>query len=318
MRVHPRYAQCETTGNNVGKPVGIGICLQQSQKFAVCSNGGQKLSEMISRADGNVNSVQGRWDYLMSLVVSAKRSYGDLPTAQALKKGMLFCVNGLKFRSELERLRSLFDCDELSEVLTLLPTIEEKLFKPYLNTEWDIETRLSCIKDHFHSIREIFGSQARYIYREEGFQLFEFSNYDDEPFTIELFPGYLREGSIGLRLCNADGHEVYAISFHISTKAQRTLYIGAVQGPNERIKDRRKEIVKLTRSNHGLRPKALMVEVMYMIAKRLDVDKIYAISNKQRISPTSFFSKGRSIENTLRRGSVMERASCQAFGLRLL
>jgi len=246
------------------------------------------LLQIVTDISKATHSKESGWRYVKSLLDTAGQLYSDYPRLQATKKTVRFCVSGMLHRTELERLKSVFDCDELSEVLSLFPSIEEKLFKPYLHSDWDLETRLEQIEDHFRVVKTIFGKQAKEIYKPEGLQLFEFSNNDDEPYTLELFAGYLREGSIGIRLCNSRGDEIYALSFHFATNPKNAIYIGAVQGPNERIPDRQKEIVKLTRSNYGLRPKALMVEAVYILAKRFGIDNIYAISNDQRIYPTLF------------------------------
>lgn len=246
------------------------------------------MSQVITDISKPARSQEAGWRYASSLLSTAGRLYSDLPVLQSTKKTIRFLANGMLHKTELERLRSVFDCNELSEVLNVFPAIEDKLFKSYLHAGWDLQTRLENIEDHFHEVKTLFGYQAKEIYKPEGFQLFEFADNDDEPYTLELFAGYLREGSMGVRLCNSRGDEMYALSFHLSAGPQRAMYIGAVQGPNDRIPDRQKEIVKLTRSNYGLRPKALMVETVYILAKRFGIDEIYAISNDQRIYPTVF------------------------------
>lgn len=234
------------------------------------------------------HAIGAWWQFSESLLLVAKKRTAGLATYQALKGTVRFCINGIMHRAELTRLRETFDCEELSGVLELFPAIEEKLFIPYVNDDWTLEQRLEKLKDHFELVKEIFGAQAKEIYKSQGLALFEFSTADDIPFTIELFPGYQNEGAIGLRLRDAHDREVYAMSIHLGSEPCRTMYIGALQGPNDRIPDRQKEIVKLTRSNYGLRPKALMVEAMYILAKRLRVEKIYGISNSKRIYPSSF------------------------------
>jgi len=246
------------------------------------------LSQIITDISNAAHSNETGWRYARSLLSTAGQLYSDLPKLQSMKKTVRFLTNGMLHKTELERLRSVFDGQELSEVLNLFPAIEEKLFKPYLHSAWDLETRLEKIEDHFRVVEKLFGTNSKEIYRPQGLQLFEFANNLDEPYTIELFAGYLQEGSMGVRLCNPSGDEMYAVSFHFATEPQRSMYIGAVQGPNDRIPARQKDIVMLTRSNYGLRPKALMVEVAYILAKRFGIDKIFAISNGQRIYPTTF------------------------------
>jgi len=64
-----------------------------------------------------------------------------------------------------------------------------------------------------------------------------------------------------------------------------------LQGPNDRIPGRKKIIVSLTRALHGLRPKALMLEALYMVADSIGIAKIYGVSNAGHIYNANVYKK---------------------------
>ncbi|GAM58915.1 virK protein [Vibrio ishigakensis] len=83
----------------------------------------------------------------------------------------------------------------------------------------------------------------------------------------------MREGSLGIRLINSLGQTIYSITFNLTTTPEKTIHIGALKGPSDKVEDRNQVIKTLTRSFHGLRPKALMVELAYSLQERLAMTK---------------------------------------------
>jgi len=220
----------------------------------------------------------------------AGKIHSELPLFRRLKKTTQFCFNGMRDEEEFRTLQRVFDTPELAEVLQLCPAILEKPFSPYVHIEWDSAQRYKKIQNNFLFLKELFGKNAAEIYKPQGYKLFEFKCQDEECYTVELFPGYQNEGSIGIRLCDEQKREIYALSLHLSGGEENVCYIGALQGPNDRIPDKQKVIVSLTRSLHGLRPKALMIETLYMVADSFKINGIYGISNDGNIYNSEVYS----------------------------
>lgn len=120
------------------------------------------------------------------------------------------------------------------------------------------------------------------IYQNRGIVLYQFQDKDKRSYSINLNSGERREGSLGLQLIDEYGQRLYSISFTIST-TENTLYIGSLQGPTESIYNRNETIKSLTKVLHGLRTKALMVEVIMMFAQLFEIENICAISNQGHI-----------------------------------
>lgn len=221
--------------------------------------------------------------YASTLSGVAMKIHAGRSPLRRLWKTVVFTANGMRHRRELQLLHDVFDCSELAHVVDRLPAILEKPFAPYVCVDWSRLHRMEQLRSHFLLLKELFGKHCLQIYRPEGYQLFSFDSLEGERFSVELFPGYQSEGSIGIRLCDAENREVYAMSLHLDGRVERICYIGALQGPNERIAERQKAIVCLTRSLYGLRPKALMLETLYMVTRSLDIPTIYGVSNNGNI-----------------------------------
>ncbi len=228
--------------------------------------------------------------YLFSLIPVARNIYPDASPLKLMKKTVVFCTNGLRYRDKLEHLRRVFACKELSTVLQHFPSILEKSFHPYVCIHWPVDRRFQEVENHFINVKNTFAEKANEIYKSEGYCLFEFTASDKEKHTVELCPGYQCEGSMGIRLRDSEKREVYALSFHLSDQATNACYISGLQGPNDRIPDRQKTIVTITRSLHGLRPKSLMVETVYMVAGAMGIQNIYGISNAGHIVQSDLYS----------------------------
>lgn len=234
--------------------------------------------------------LRERLSFARRLPELASRIHSGQTRFTSLKRSLKFCVNGLRHQSEFSSLLNFFACPELSGVLTHFPALLEKPFHPYLRADWGLVQRRIAIEKHFSIVKEIFALNADKIFQPGGYQLFEFVAKTDEVFSVELFPGYLGEGSMGIRLCDEDGEELYSLTFHLDYEEGRTLTIGALQGPNDRVPERQAKISMLTKSLFGLRPKALMLEVLYMVAANLSVIKIYGISNQGHIYQSKYYS----------------------------
>lgn len=234
--------------------------------------------------------LRQRLSFMQSLPRMAALIHSGESRATFLKRSIKFCANGFRYQEELESLYDSFACPELTNVLIEFPAILEKPFHPYLRADWNLVQRRTAIETHFSIVKEIFGFNAHKIYRPGGYQLFEFVAKTDEVFSVELFPGYLGEGSMGIRLCDDGGEELYSLTFHLDYENGRTVTIGALQGPNDRVPDRQSKISMLTKSLFGLRPKALMLEVLFMVTAKLSIQKVYGISNQGHIYQSRVYS----------------------------
>jgi len=223
------------------------------------------------------------------LPIIASTLYQDASPIRRLKKSAVFCFNALKQKRDFQTIQQLFDCPKLNGVLKVFPAILDKPFDPYVCADWEFDRRATELKSHFMLVRTLFGENAVKMYQPECYPLYSFTTKDAQLFTVELFPGYQNEGSLGIKLCDAERREVYTLSFHLSALDTPICYIGALQGPNDSVPNRHETIVSITRSLNGLRPKALMIETLYMVLRSINISEIYGVSNAGHIYQSAQF-----------------------------
>ncbi|RLV59226.1 DUF535 domain-containing protein [Parashewanella curva] len=163
------------------------------------------------------------------------------------------------------------------------PLFIEKPLKPYGLVTWSIQQRLAYLLDHFDFVQAQLGNKLHQVYSPQGLVLFAFKDRNGQSYTIKLYQGEAREGSTGLILTNHLNQSIYSLSFTVFGNDKPRLHIGNVQGANSSVVDRSKVIVELTRTCFGLRPKALIVEVLIMLARHWGIEQITAVSNRGHI-----------------------------------
>ncbi|MCG3885366.1 DUF535 domain-containing protein [Photobacterium leiognathi] len=190
-----------------------------------------------------------------------------------------WCVLSPKVTNELI---SCFDDPLLKKLITVHPSFIEKPLKPYGCLSWDKYQRTLMLKKHLQFMLNNFSSNLLNIYQYKGYKLWQITDKNGNTYNIYLDAGYSREGSIGITLTDNNDTQLYCISFTVNQE-QSLLHIGALQGPDSDIENRQALIKKLTKGLYGLRPKALMVELVLIFADCYQLKNITAVSNKGHI-----------------------------------
>ncbi|AJR06458.1 hypothetical protein H744_1c1436 [Photobacterium gaetbulicola Gung47] len=183
----------------------------------------------------------------------------------------------------VKAMADVFAHPELAPVLQKNPKIFEKPLKPYLCVNWTRKEKIARIREHYLFIKDTFGSHAQSVLSPKGVTILEFTDNQEVRYKVQLCQGMSREGALGLYLVDENNRNIYSLTCHIATGNKKTLYIGALQGPKEDIADRNQVIKTLTRSLHGLRAKALMAELVLILANVLGIDEVRGVSNKGHV-----------------------------------
>jgi uncharacterized protein VirK/YbjX len=85
-----------------------------------------------------------------------------------------------------------------------------------------------------------------------------------------------REGELALYLLHADGQPLLSVIFTLADAGQ-SLLIGCLQGAAASLG--REAVREFTKQAHGLRPKNLLLSMLYAFAATLDVNEVCGISN---------------------------------------
>jgi uncharacterized protein VirK/YbjX len=158
----------------------------------------------------------------------------------------------------------------LGALMARHPYILSKLQRPYLHRRLTVRQRLEWLKGHYEFLlQRLSHLETERLFDGPGWELAALPGLNLKPFRLRLFyPLHSKEGELKLALVNAgDGAPIMALSFsfvRLKEAGQWGMFIGGMQGGRS---PRQKEmIIFLTRSLHGLRPKALLVFVAQQLA----------------------------------------------------
>ncbi|RXJ74833.1 hypothetical protein CS022_01045 [Veronia nyctiphanis] len=192
---------------------------------------------------------------------------------------------GMKNPVTIKKTLETFSSPMLQSILKDNRHFYEKPLKPYLGLNIKPGQRAEIISQHYKMLEQTFGENLEKFYTEQGYEILNFLDREENSYRVVLRyqTSQSREGDLMLALLDSQHQLVYSIAFSIGGETNKTLYIGALQGPTNHV-DNRSEVIKtLTRSLHGLRTKSLMVEVALMVARELGCQSVQAISNKGHI-----------------------------------
>ncbi|OOF22522.1 hypothetical protein BZJ17_05895 [Salinivibrio sp. IB574] len=219
----------------------------------------------------------------MSLVEWAERIYPNSKGWRVVSKNWRFCALGSAFPTIMERMIEVFNEPYLAPVLADYPEVITKPLKPYLNVSLSMPERVAMLHDHYRFMANTFGRHCSTIFSVAGLPLVSFTANNGRQYGVRFYRGAIREGALGLSLYDVESKQgVYSISFHFNREG-RELYIGALQGPSDSVPDRHQIIKMLTKTAHGLRTKALMLELVLMLGRIMGAERCYAVSNKGHI-----------------------------------
>lgn len=207
-------------------------------------------------------------------------------TSKGLKKrrqNLQFKVWSIVRIKKIQQLLTAFETETLNQVLEAHPKIVKKPFKSYICSKWNTQRRIQSIHQHFQFLEQEFGHNLPLIFTDKGHLLLVITDQDGNPYRLYLNRGQQREGSLGLSLVDQNNRRIYATTISFENDHGGSMYIGVIQGPGKRVENRQQVIKSLTKSLHGLRPKALILEFALMLARCMNISQIYGISNQSHI-----------------------------------
>ncbi|RUL73082.1 VirK/YbjX family protein [Dyella choica] len=160
------------------------------------------------------------------------------------------------------------------------PRLLERHMHRYVNAHWHRRDRLSYLLQHYRFAKAHLPSGLyELVYAQGHASLGSLVAKDGSLLTLCLRPPIYKgcEGELCLQLCDANEVPLYSIVFTIADE-QPTLMIGCLQGPKG--ENARDVVRELTRNLHGMRPKQLMLSLVYTFAQRYGIERVVAISNE--------------------------------------
>lgn len=180
----------------------------------------------------------------------------------------------------LHRLSRLPQIAQLMNQQGLLPA---KLHRPYLRAGISVAARAQAIIDHYQFMQQLENPMLRQLLQSPGDNVIAaFQGKNNESFLISCSPGYYdREGEVTLVL-RYQQQIIASLSFSvINEKQQRTLLIGGLQGPRKNINH---EVIReATKAAHGVFPKRLLMDDVFIFAELCGVQKIAAVGDDTHV-----------------------------------
>ncbi|MDT8852831.1 VirK/YbjX family protein [Pantoea dispersa] len=197
-----------------------------------------------------------------------------------LKFALRSAVFPLTTFNYLHQLAKLSFLPQLLNSQGLLPA---KPHRPYLRAGFSVAQRAQAILDHYQLMDRLANNQLRQLLLSpSGNLLARFTGKNEEQFAIYCCSGhYDREGEITL-LLNYQDMTLASLSFSIiQEQQQRTLLIGGLQGPRKHISS---DVIRdATKAAHGVFPKRLLMEAVFILAAQCGVEAITAVGDTTHV-----------------------------------
>lgn len=159
------------------------------------------------------------------------------------------------------------------------PRLLERHMHRYVNAHWHRRDRLTYLQQHYRFAKaHLPPGLYELVYAMGHASLGSLTAKDGSLLTLCLRPPIYKgcEGELCLQLCDVNEDPLYSIVFSIADELP-TMMIGCLQGPRG---ENAKEVVReLTRLLHGMRPKQLMLSLVYAFAGHYGIERLVAISN---------------------------------------
>ncbi|MGK3143989.1 VirK/YbjX family protein [Pantoea sp. C2G6] len=188
--------------------------------------------------------------------------------------------------SPLTTMHYLDTLSHLPQITLLMKTqglLPAKLHRPYLRAGFTIAQRAQAILDHYTLMNNLANPALCQLLQSAGDNpLATLSGKNGETFLLSCSSGYFdREGEVTLVL-RYNSEIIASLSFSIINEHnQRTLLIGGLQGPRKHISN--DLIREATKAAHGLFPKRLLMEALFIVAEQAGVENILAVGDETHV-----------------------------------
>jgi uncharacterized protein len=160
------------------------------------------------------------------------------------------------------------------------PRMLERHTHRYMNVHMSLRQRVEQVQQHYRfALTHLPTALFDQVYASGSASLGSLTAKDGSLLTLCMRPPIENgcEGELSLQLCDANGNSLYSIVFAVSDETP-SIRIGCLQGPRG---ENTKELVReLTRNMHGMRPKQLMLSLVYTFARHYGIKQLMAISNE--------------------------------------
>ena len=225
----------------------------------------------------------------MNFIELGKKIY-NLSNPREAHRFAVFVARCCLHPQRMARLEEFFNQSEiLKKIADVYPFVYEQPTRAFFYHRSTFDERMTLVTDHMkfltENLREDFLID---VYAEKPFELWKMP-IDEETGDLHLVfyvkPGQRKESLMSIMFQLDDETPIYQILFWIARAdllnfggEGYAMFIGAMQGPNV---DNAKEIIKIiTKKSHAYRTKNLILYAAQSLARALNLQKIFAVTNE--------------------------------------
>ncbi len=209
-----------------------------------------------------------------------KRIY-DLSNPREVHRYIVFCARCMLHYREVGKLVQYFQQDELRHrILEKNAFPIEQATRAFFYAGSTVKGRVQLIMQHFTQEEAVLAPEWFVKLNTDDYYTIWRSGETDIDWYADLHmaPGQRKEGLLALDMQLGEETLYQMIYwFGVDEKGDRTLTIGAMQGPN--MENAREIIKDITKRSHRYRTKNLILYMLQAVARGFGVKRIFAVSN---------------------------------------
>ena len=197
------------------------------------------------------------------------------------RRMVVFVARTILNSRRMASLKKFFQQNELlAQIAEEYAFVYEQPTRAFFYNKSNFEERAQLVEQHMLYLTEILQPEVVLgLYKAQRYVLWE-KQHDQQTLALSLYyhPGQRKEGLLSVMLTLGE-QELYQMMVWIAPDkaGEMSLWIGAMQGPNmENAKD---VIKKITKECHAYRTKNLILHATQEVAKALDLQHIYGVTN---------------------------------------
>ena len=225
--------------------------------------------------------------FLRTVKAASRKLYPQATLKHAGERA-LFVLRNLQALPSSRKWVEFLQRGPMAEISRANSHLFKKIIRPYVARSWSNERKLKALTDNYTFWQATLAPEVfRALFSANGVTLCIFTTQDGDTFELHLTydSKFNKEGEITLELISSNHCcRISALAFHVGKErtGKHAIVIGSLQGL---AAGNDKEIIKaVSKIMHGLRPKALLFQVVQEIARYCRVDCIRGISNQEHNS----------------------------------
>lgn len=208
----------------------------------------------------------------------ADRLYGT--AARRMFRRLKFRLRWFWYARAQRSLVHLLATEPLRPLAAKIPTLFEKLHRPYVHQGWSIHRRLAVLGAHYRWLSAPHLQPLRHALLGDEIELASWTA-EEVPLRLVMAvdPVFTREGELVISLLDADSRRLGSIA--LVNAGGDSWWIGALQGLTGA--DARDCYRDLTRALQGIRPKTLLLIAAQQLARAGGTAELRAVGNSAHV-----------------------------------